>query len=92
MIYYQKVKKGLIKMSEKTQGEELREKLFNNKKNGWESVSEEEGRNIFNYCDGYMKFLNEAKTEREIVKRATEIAKENGYKRNFRIQYSKSRR
>lgn len=67
-------------MSEKTQGEELREKLFNNKKNGWESVSEEEGRNIFNYCDGYMKFLNEAKTEREIVKRATEIAKENGYK------------
>ena len=67
-------------MSEKTQGEELKEKLFNNKKNGWESVSEEEGRNIFNYCDGYMKFLNEAKTEREIVKRATEIAKENGYK------------
>ena len=67
-------------MSEKTQGEELRERLFNNKKNGWESVSEEEGRNIFNYCDGYMKFLNEAKTEREIVKRATEIAKENGYK------------
>ena len=67
-------------MTEKTQGEELREKLFNNKKNGWESVSEEEGRNIFNYCDGYMKFLNEAKTEREIVKRATEIAKENGYK------------
>ena len=67
-------------MSERTQGEELKEKLFNNKKNGWESVSEEEGRNIFNYCDGYMKFLNESKTEREIVKRATEIAKENGYK------------
>lgn len=67
-------------MSGRTQGEELKEKLFNNKKNGWESVSEEEGRNIFNYCDGYMKFLNEAKTEREIVKRATEIAKENGYK------------
>ena len=67
-------------MSEKTQGEELKEKLFNDKKNGWESVSEEEGRNIFNYCNGYMKFLNEAKTEREIVKRATEIAKENGYK------------
>ena len=35
-------------MSEKTQGEELKEKLFNDKKNGWESVSEEEGRNIFN--------------------------------------------
>lgn len=67
-------------MSEKTQGEELKEKLFNNKKNGWESVSEEEGRNIFNYCNGYMQFLNEAKTEREIVKKASQIAKENGYK------------
>ena len=67
-------------MSEKTQGEELKERLFNNKKNGWESVSEEEGRNIFNYCNGYMQFLNEAKTEREIVKKASQIARENGYK------------
>ena len=28
-------------MSEKTQGEELKEKLFDCKKNGWESTSEE---------------------------------------------------
>ena len=42
-------------MSEKTQGEELKERLFDCKKNGWESTSEEEGRKIFQYCDGYIK-------------------------------------
>ena len=53
-------------MSEKTQGEELKEKLFDCKKNGWESTSEEEGRRIFQYCDGYINFLSKSKTEREI--------------------------
>ncbi len=27
------------------------------------------GKAIFNYCNGYIKFLNESKTEREIVKK-----------------------
>ena len=34
-------------MAEKTQGEELKEKLFNNKKNGWETISQEEGQKIW---------------------------------------------
>ena len=63
-------------MSEKTQGEELKEKLFDCKKNGWESTSEEEGRRIFQYCDGYINFLSKSKTEREIVKNATQMARE----------------
>lgn len=67
-------------MSEKTQGEELKEKLFNCKKNGWESTSEEEGRKIFDYCNGYIDFLNKAKTEREIVKCAKQIAENNGFR------------
>ena len=50
-------------MSEKTQGEELKERLFDCKKNGWESTSEEEGRKIFRYCDGYIKWL-----EKEVLK------------------------
>ena len=33
-------------MAEKSKGEELREKLFNEKKNGWETVSDEEKNNI----------------------------------------------
>ena len=49
-------------MSEKTQGEELKERLFDCKKNGWESTSEEEGRKIFRYCDGYINFLSKSKT------------------------------
>ncbi len=67
-------------MSEKTQGEELMEKLFNHKKNGWESISEEEGKVIFNYSEGYMNFLNKSKTEREIVKSSVQMAKDEGFK------------
>ena len=67
-------------MSEKTQGEELREKLFNCKKSGWETISQEEGSTIFHYCEGYMDFLNKSKTEREIVKNAEQMARDKGFK------------
>ena len=67
-------------MPEKTQGEELKEKLFNCKKNGWEKTSQEEGSKIFQYCDGYIDFLNKSKTEREIVKNATQMAREKGFR------------
>ena len=67
-------------MSEKTQGEELKERLFNTKKNGWINVSDEEKEKIFNYCAGYMDFLNKSKTEREIIKNATHMARERGYR------------
>jgi len=67
-------------MAEKSKGEELKEKLFDEKKNGWEKISKEEKEKIFDYCDNYMDFLNKSKTEREIVKNALQIAKLNGYK------------
>ena len=67
-------------MSEKTQGEELKERLFNTKKNGWENTSDEEKEKIFNYCQGYMDFLNRSKTEREIVKNAEQMARGRGYR------------
>ena len=67
-------------MSEKTQGEELKERLFNTKKNGWENTSDEEKEKIFNYCQGYMDFLNRSKTERKIVKNAEQMARERGYR------------
>ena len=67
-------------MSEKTQGEELKERLFNTKKNGWENTSDEEKEKIFNYCQRYMDFLNRSKTEREIVKNAEQMARERGYR------------
>ena len=67
-------------MSEKTAGEELKERLFNKKENGWECSSDEEKGEIYAYCEGYMNFLSRSKTEREIVKNATEIARNNGFK------------
>ena len=60
--------------------EKLSDKLFNKKKVGWEDVSPEEKNEIFAFCDGYMKFLNKAKTEREFIAQAKIKAKENGYR------------
>ncbi len=60
--------------------EKLSDKLFNKKKVGWEDISHEEKNEIFAFCDGYMKFLNKAKTEREFIAQAKIKAKENGYR------------
>ena len=58
----------------------LQEKLFNPKPNGWKGINEDEKQNIFNFCDGYINFLNNGKTEREIVKESKELADRNGFK------------
>ena len=60
--------------------EDLREKLFDKKENGWKKVDDEEKKKIFEYSKGYMDFLNKAKTEREFVKHARELADKNGFK------------
>ena len=61
-------------------GEELKKKLFNVKKDGWEEADEAERKEIFNISEKYMEFLNQAKTEREFIKKARELADKNGYK------------
>ena len=61
-------------------GEELKEKLFNKKKNGWESADENQMQEIYEISKKYMDFLNKAKTEREFIKQARKLADENGYK------------
>ena len=60
--------------------EELKEKLFNKKKVGWENLETRRKEKIFNFCKDYMDFLNKAKTEREFVKEAKKIADLNGFK------------
>ncbi len=57
----------------------LKEKLFNEKKIGWDGIEEREKEEIFNFCNDYMKFLNKAKTEREFVVEAKKKAEENGF-------------
>lgn len=49
------------------------------KKKGWESVGEEEKKRIMDFADGYMDFINTAKTEREAAREIRRIADAAGY-------------
>ena len=60
--------------------ENLQDKLINKKENGWETIDEETKKKIFEFTQGYMNFLNKAKTEREFVKETIKLAREKGYK------------
>lgn len=65
---------------EKTKGEILKEKLFNEKKYGFETIDERQKEEIHNFCDGYIDFLNQAKTEREAAQMFQEILINSGFK------------
>lgn len=60
--------------------EDLKEKLFDKKEDGWKNIDMRVKEDIFNLSKKYMNFLNSAKTEREFVKQAKKMADENGYK------------
>lgn len=64
---------------ENTEGKVLKEKLFNPRKNGWENLSDNELQEIFKYADEYMYYLNNSKTEKEIVSTSKEILLKNGF-------------
>ena len=63
-----------------SEGKKLQEKLFNEKKVGWESLTEQQKNEVFNFSNGYIGFLNNGKTEREIVKESKKLAEKNGFK------------
>lgn len=60
--------------------ENLKEKLFSKKGDGWKTISDREKEEIFLLSNKYMDFLNVAKTEREFIKKARKMADENGYR------------
>ena len=66
-------------MAEKTIGEKLKEELFLKKENGLKNISDEKWEKITDFCEGYKDFLSKAKTEREAVKVAVEIAEKAGF-------------
>ena len=66
-------------MSEKSQAEILKEKLFRKQKNGRLIADQAVLQNADNYCEGYKRFLNSAKTEREAVITAIDMAKSKGF-------------
>ena len=60
--------------------ENLKDKLFNKKEVGWNNLDEHEREAIFSFSDGYIRFLNNSKTEREAVCSAKQIVEQNGFK------------
>ena len=60
--------------------EELKKKLFNQKKDGWDDLKDSAKEEVFELSKNYMNFLNKAKTEREFIKEARKLADANGYK------------
>ena len=60
--------------------ENFKDMLFNKKKSGWLETDDEKFGKIFEFCNGYMEFLNRSKTEREFVANSKKLAEENGFK------------
>lgn len=58
---------------------EIRDELFYKQKNGYDTMSTQQRIDMEDYCRGYMVFLNEARTEREAVKIAIEMAEDKGF-------------
>ena len=79
-------------MSEKketTRGEQLREKLLYQRKNGYDRLCAGDGEKMEEYCRGYKVFLDGSKTERECVERTVELAQAAGfqpYERGMQLQ------
>ncbi len=67
-------------MSEKSKSEILKEKLFISKKNGLAAINDEKWEKITEFCEGYKKFLQDGKTEREAAAAAIAIAEAAGFK------------
>ena len=66
-------------MAEKTQGELLQEQLLMDPKNMGELLDDGELEAARVFCEGYKKFLDRAKTEREAVSYTLELLKGFGY-------------
>lgn len=64
---------------EKSVGQALEEKLLTKRKNGLLEVDEAEIERADAFCEGYMKFLDDAKTEREAVTASIALAEANGF-------------
>jgi len=62
------------------EAKDLKEKLFNEKKNAWEKVTDEEKTKIFDFAEDYKTFISENKTERECVKGIKTLLEEKGFK------------
>ena len=68
------------KAEKKTEAQKLKEQLCYAPKNAGERLSDEEWEKADLFCEGYKKFLDLAKTEREAVEITISMAREKGFK------------
>ena len=66
-------------MSQKTEVEKLKEELLTERKNGASKVDAETLQKADDFCEDYKAFLNRAKTEREAVAAAVQLAEQAGF-------------
>lgn len=66
--------------AEKTRGQQLKEDLFYRKKNVYEVSNSEKIAEIYAYADGYMRYLDASKTEREAVTESIAMLQKAGYR------------
>ena len=66
-------------MADKTKGQILREELFYKKKNAFECKSKTDLDAVMDYAEGYKKFIDAAKTEREAVVYAIQMLENAGF-------------
>lgn len=66
-------------MSEVSMGKEMLEKLSYTKKNVFEEASSEKIKEIYDYAEGYKKYLDNSKTEREAVEASIALLEKHGF-------------
>ena len=69
----------MAKSKEKSEAAQLKEKLFRDTKKGAGTLSDKEIAAADKFCKKYMKFLDEAKIEREVVASSKELAEKAGF-------------
>ncbi len=67
-----------------------KEKQENSNKNAWLKYTKEGTEKVFQYCEGYKKFLSECKTERECAEEIIRMAKASGYKDLYSVKKAKA--
>ena len=66
-------------MSTEKKTEDMRKKFFYERKNGYDLIKTPERKKMEAYCEGYKRFLNTARTEREAVREAIRQAEALGF-------------
>lgn len=69
----------MTKKMETEEVKELKEQLLLNRKNGYFQVPDERVKKAERFCEDYKAFLNQGKTEREVVAYAIKTAEESGF-------------